>query len=193
MPEILKLFPTPVYYEENIINVEDNDFIVDCCYKIQKAAKRGGEGWHTKVYNTLDTHDITYDENFKRLNIAVQNHIQKFVKVNGSNRYYNLDNGWINIYKKNDYQEYHYHNDAVFSAVYYARMPENGGGLILNSPKEPDMFPIRDIDEQNEFNHSHYKIYPKERSLVIFRSFVQHMVEPGQHESERISIAYNAS
>ena len=72
-------------------------------------------------------------------------------------------------------------------------MPENGGGLILNSPKEPDMFPIRDIDEQNEFNHSHYKIYPKERSLVIFRSFVQHMVEPGQHESERISIAYNAS
>ena len=35
MSKIYKLFPTPVYYEENIINEKDNDFIIDCCYKIK--------------------------------------------------------------------------------------------------------------------------------------------------------------
>ena len=192
MAQILSLFPTPVYYEEEIINKEDNDFIVDCCYKIQKAAKKGGDGWHTNVYNTLGAHDVTYDNNFKKLNMSVQEHINKFCKVNGSNHHYNLDNGWVNIYNKKDYQEYHWHTKATLSAVYYAKMPENGGGLILNSPKEPDMWPIENIDELNEYNHSNYKLYPKERSIVIFRSFVQHMVEPGTNESERISIAYNS-
>jgi uncharacterized protein (TIGR02466 family) len=193
MPEIYKLFPTPVYYEENIINEKDNDFIIDCCYKIKNVAKRGGEGWHTKLYNTAGTHNIVYDKNFKQLNLTIQQHLQQFVKVNGSSRYYNLDTGWINIYQNNDYQEYHYHTSSVFSIVYYPKVPENSGGLILNSPKEPDMFPIKDVDEENEFNHAYFKFYPKERSIIIFRSFVEHMVQPGQNESERISIAYNAS
>ena len=77
--------------------------------------------------------------------------------------------------------------------MYYAKIPENGGSLVLNSPKGPDMFPLKDVSTSNEFNHTWYKIQPKERSLIIFRSFVEHMVEPGKNESERISIAYNAS
>ena len=192
VPEIFKLFPTAVYYEEDIISEEYNETIIDCCYRIQKVAESGGKGWFTNVYNTLKTHDVVHDKNFEQLNQAVETHIQKFVKTHGSDEYYPLDNGWLNIYQKNDYQEYHYHTDSVISAVYYAKMPKNSGGLILNSPKEPDMLPIQGITENNEFNHTFFKIFPKERSLVIFRSSVQHMVEPGQNECERISVAYNS-
>ncbi len=193
MSQILKLFPTPLYYEENVVSEEYNDFMINNCFKIKKVAASGGKGWFTNLYNTAGTHNVVYDKNFDELNKKISHHVQEFAKSNGSNKPYKLDEGWINIYNKSDYQEFHYHTSSVFSVVYYAKIPENGGGLVLNSPKGPDMFPIEDVNYDNEFNHSWFKIYPKQRSLVIFRSFVEHMVEPGEHESERISIAYNAT
>lgn len=193
MSQILKIFPTPVYYEEEVVSKEYNDFIVDNCYKIKKVATSGGKGWFTNLYNTAGTHNTIYDKNFNELNEKILYHIHEFAKVNGSKSNYKLDDGWINIYQKSDYQEFHYHTSSVFSVVYYAKIPENGGSLVLNSPKGPDMFPLKDVSTSNEFNHTWFKIQPKERSLIIFRSFVEHMVEPGKNESERISIAYNAS
>ena len=149
-------------------------------------------GYNTKNF-AKNSKKIIIDIDAYELNKKISHHVQEFAKSNGSNKPYKLDEGWINIYNKSDYQEFHYHTSSVFSVVYYAKIPENGGGLVLNSPKGPDMFPIEDVNYDNEFNHSWFKIYPKQRSLVIFRSFVEHMVEPGEHESERISIAYNAT
>ena len=163
MSQILKLFPTPLYYEENVVSEEYNDFMINNCFKIKKVAASGGKGWFTNLYNTAGTHNVVYDKNFDELNKKISHHVQEFAKSNGSNKPYKLDEGWINIYNKSDYQEFHYHTSSVFSVVYYAKIPENGGGLVLNSPKGPDMFPIEDVNYDNEFNHSCTPSVPSQR------------------------------
>ena len=53
MSQILKLFPTPLYYEENVVSEEYNDFMINNCFKIKKVAASGGKGWFTNLYITF--------------------------------------------------------------------------------------------------------------------------------------------
>ena len=63
--------------------------------------------------------------------------------------------------------------------------------IVFEDPKQPDMLPITNIKERNDLTFQRVGYEAEERKLVIFRSYLRHMVEPCKNKSPRMSIAVN--
>lgn len=184
-------FPTAIYVSENIISDEYNNDLQKRSLEIFSSTKNGADNWKCNTYNTMGTYEISEDPLFKNLLHEVKQHLNFFVEQHGSDYKYECQNSWLNVNYKNTYQEYHYHSNSTFSAVYYIDTPENCGRIYFENPLEPDMLPVKGIKNNTplSFKDCHYQ--PQKKTLLIFRSFLRHMVEIGSNDDPRISIAFN--
>lgn len=99
---------------------------------------------------------------------------------------------WINRNFKYNINEPHTHSDCHFSGVYYLKTPKQGGALkFYRNDKAveflPNNFPIKDSKDFHNF----VKIQPVENGLILFPSFMTHMVLPHYEEESRISVSFN--
>lgn len=106
------------------------------------------------------------------------------------------DEYWVNVYKKNNFQESH---DHVFpgrslSVIYLLEIPKGddiGGELVLECPN----FGIIKASGLNRiFNKWQYQhLMPKLESgtLIIFPSWINHYVLPNKTDERRTTIAAN--
>ena len=79
---------------------------------------------------------------------------------------YQISNSWINIYYNKDYQEFHNHPRAIFSAVYTFANPPGGGDFVIKSPiADFDMFPMSHIKGTNTLNATthNYSLKPRRK------------------------------
>lgn len=191
MSNIELWFPTAIYKASEIISEKDNNKLIKRCLAVKEKVSRGGTHWMSPVYNTMNSYDLNTDKAFQPLINIVTHHVHEFTKAYGSDDKYKCSNAWVNVYKKGDYQEFHTHPKSIFSAVYFVKAPEGSGSLILSNPNCPDMLPIQNIREDNSLNFETCSYKPEPRSLIIFRSYISHMVKQGNHKEERISLAFN--
>lgn len=184
-------FPTAIYVAPDIVSDQENNIIIEKIKKLEKTIPPGGNAWHCNIYNTCGTYDLSKDNDMSFLFNSVQDHINEFVKLQGSNHQYQCQEAWANVSNPNSYQEYHTHADRTISAVYYAAVPENSGRIIFESPLEPDMLPIKKIDNYNYWSNQFAHFTPQPKMLLIFRSYLRHMVEMNKSDLPRMSIAMN--
>jgi uncharacterized protein (TIGR02466 family) len=191
MDKIIMTFPSSFYVFENLL---DNNMILNLqkrSKEIEKKYPKGGENWKCNTYNTLGTFELSNDAPFKILLDKIEEKVFEFTKAHGSNYKYKIKESWINIYKTNDYQEYHFHPESTFSAVYFLKSSEKCAKIVFENPTEPDMLPIKDIKQYNDLSFKTYSFYPIQNSLLIFRSYMRHMVEQQTIDFERMSVAVN--
>lgn len=186
-------FPVAIYSAEDIITVEQNNTLREHCLAIQSNTPSGGVEWIGGTYNTHQTHDLHNDLQFQPVLDAVSYHVHQFAKMHNSTGTYTNNYSWMNISKAGDWQEFHTHNANVFSAVYYVSAPEGSGRILFEDPKEPDMFPVKEVQGKNQLSYTRIHYTPKSGLLLIFRSYLRHLVEPGTNIDPRISIALNFS
>ena len=187
-------FPTAVSIIENVLSEEENQSLIDYSLHLKKVKQRGGREWNADTYNTHGTYNIHEDEKFKNLVYQVHQHTNNFARSLNSFYDYNISNSWLNIYFDKDYQEYHNHPKAVFSVVYAFTNPPGSGSFVLKSPTaDYDMFPLYNVKETNTLNASTHNYILKPRSLIIFRSYIQHMVTVCKTNVPRITAAFNMS
>jgi uncharacterized protein (TIGR02466 family) len=184
-------FPTTFYILEDSFSEKENNNLLEKIMQIKNDVKSGGKNWLTDVYNTEGTYNIINDKDFNNLSNNVTYHTNKFAKILESYYDYKCVEGWLNCYYKNDYQEYHTHPNYVFSAVYFFTNPENSGKLIFENPMEPDMCGLKNILKTNVLNGYISTFFPKPRTLIIFRSYLRHMVTKCQNTEPRITAAFN--
>jgi len=184
-------FPTPIYYKDNILCERDRKKLIDRCYEIKKSIPSNHEKWKCKLYTSFQNHNAINDPEFKTLLEEIKNNVNNFAKELGSNYEYDSSEGWINIYDATQYQEYHYHDSSIFSVIYYLSAPEGSGGTIFRSPLEPDMLPLKNVTENNNLNYKVCRYPATTNRLVIFRSYLEHMVEQGTNTEDRISLSFN--
>jgi uncharacterized protein (TIGR02466 family) len=184
-------FPTTIYVAENVLSEEENQQIIDRVYQIKESTPKGGENWQCNMYNTLGTYNFVNDHTFEKLISETNSHVFEFVRLLGSAEKYLPVEIWANVSEKNAFQEYHAHSLSTFSAVYYASVPENSGKIWFESPLEPDMLPVKNITNYNPLSFRNAYYTPKKGTLMIFRSYLKHMVEVNNSDSDRISIAFN--
>jgi uncharacterized protein (TIGR02466 family) len=100
-----------------------------------------------------------------------------------------FDNMWININKKYDFNLKHVHPRSFFSAVYYVKTNEKAGDILFYRPDTQEHY----IDSRipNEYTNKKLQFRPKDSLLVLFPSYLPHIVYPNESEEERISIAIN--
>jgi uncharacterized protein (TIGR02466 family) len=184
-------FPVAIYQEHDLISQEENDKLINYSLDLQKKVPPGGEDWYGNTYNTHGTYDLNKDAKFRSLLNLISMHVNQFAKMHNSESTYNISYAWLNVNKENTYQELHTHNACIFSCSYYLLAPPGCGGIVFEDPKEPDMFPLRSISEKNHLSYTRIQYPATTRTLIAFRSYLRHMVQPGTNTDPRISIAVN--
>jgi uncharacterized protein (TIGR02466 family) len=193
MAKIELWFPVAIYTEDNLLSQENNDKLKNHCSSIQQTEPSGGEEWFGKTYTTHGTYELNKDIECQILLDTVTYHVHEFAKSHNCQGSYKNQSTWMNISSEGSYQEFHTHNASIFSAIYYVTAPEGSGRVVFEDPKEPDMFPLKNIKGKNNLSYSRISYTPTAGTLIIFRSYLRHLVEPGTNKDPRISIAMNFS
>jgi len=100
---------------------------------------------------------------------------------------------WINENNYGDFNMPHNHNvpDVQFSGIWYLKCPPNSGRLVLlnNADSTDSSFLFDFIDDP--ISWVRYNIVPEKYQLILFPSFLVHLVEPSKSKENRISVAFN--
>lgn len=184
-----KLFPVSIYRKENVLDKEELESLANTCLDLKNTVPKGGNTWRSNVYNTQDTLDLRDHKAFDKIVRIVSSSVQEFGKLHGSGYEYQCTGSWFNVYNKYDYQEYHTHNQDIFSAIVYIKSPQGSGATMFKAPF--DQREVKNMYTVTELNNLEVGYYPNEGGLLIFRSYIPHMVEQQQVDGEKISLAFN--
>ena len=103
-----------------------------------------------------------------------------------------LYNWWYSIHKKYDYGKLHTHPEGIISGVYYVKVPSNSGAISFERPDNQRYF--FEGDDINPYNYKYYSYEPKVGKVVLFPSWLNHMVHQNitnDVSDKRICIAFN--
>jgi uncharacterized protein (TIGR02466 family) len=194
MSNIHLFFPSAFFYEENILENKELIKLKKHSLEILKKFPKGGKNWLANINNTCETYNIVKDIKFNSLINIINNKVNYFnFKFGSIYEYKNPIEGWINLYHKNDYQEYHSHPNFIYSAVYYVQSEKDvnkRSTITFENPYQSMLPPINIKEHTNlSFETCHFK--PAENSLLIFRSHLRHHVSPNKNKNKRISLAFN--
>jgi uncharacterized protein (TIGR02466 family) len=177
------------YSQHNLIKEQ----LIEECFYLEKNVKKGGKDWVSdSTYNTLNSYNILKNKKFAELNSWVDSQVSEYLHNLKCKDKLKCVNGWFNIYKKHDYQEYHDHGEHSLSAVYFLKSNvEKSAKLFFKFTNASSN--IMDLTIDNNFLITcpviFYKASPG--TLLIFKSSLSHCVEKQQEDDTRISIAYN--
>ena len=197
MTKIHPLFPCIV--SEHKLNF-DTDTIKEECYKRKQLELTGVSsqgkhptsnrgGWQSSPF-FKDT-----DSFFGPLLHAIEEHCLDYIHEIVSIGDCFLDNAWININSKGNYNFPHDHPGSIVSGVYYVRLPENSGKLVFENPSGKLLASywsvVQGPNEWNRANSEVWSLDSSEDTLLIFPSWLDHYVETNKSDEDRISISFN--
>ena len=194
--KIIECFPTALFAEQDILTVEENKIITDKIYKLQETFGAGNtEAWlsgKNSPDNCFQHSSLVEYLDFKVLIERIRLCVEEFARAYGSEEPYECQDAWYNIYQSNKYQEFHVHPNVIFSAIYFAKVPDDAQPVYF---KKPDMshvmYPPKNKKYDTPYNQEFIMAPPQERTVIIFRSNLQHSVPPAQLSDDRITISLN--
>ena len=182
-------FPTSIAIVENIISKKEHNFLKNKLLKLNKETAH--PQWHSDVKTSYGKYDLTLDKDFANLIEQTRLQTLDFARIMGSYDGCKVKKSWYTIYKEGDFQEYHEHDNSIFSSVYCFTNPKNSGQLIFKNPVK-DMLPMGRVKpNKHSFYNVMYNLKPGQ--LIIFRSFLDHSVSLCKNKTPRITMACNIS
>lgn len=152
-------------------------------------------GWQSRG-NMMAWENASVQALKQRVEQLVFNVIGEIVLKDGRERSFTLlCDGWANVCRPGNYNVVHTHPNAMWSLVYYvsAGKPDTSvpysGTLELLDPRESANY----IQIQNTILDARTFIENIPGRMVLFPSWVKHMVHPFVGEGTRISIATNVN
>ena len=160
--------------------------------KINKIRKEKGR----KISNLTgyQSNDLKIDSTFLSFKRLIETKSNNLAKQIGLKDNLILNNLWININKFKDVNDLHNHPHSILSGCFYIKVPKNSGAIVFKTPSAPlvDIYWRNHLKNFTVYNSPFWKIFPVEKQLLIFPSWLEHSVEPNMNEKEeRISIAFN--
>ncbi len=132
----------------------------------------------------------------QRIEKVVSNLLQELIRDDGKNRSFRLlIDSWANVNRRGDYNIVHTHPNCMYSGVYYVTpgKPDpdvpHGGLLELLDPRQAHNY----IQVTNTVLDARHFFENEPGRMLLWPSWVKHMVHPYVGEGERISIAFNVN
>lgn len=164
--------------------------LIDWIYKYQSTTETVS---HSNRGGWQSPDNFHLQESFSEFKSYILNNA--FQALTHYNRVFELNNMWININKKNNYNLLHSHANAVISGVFWVKAPKNCGELVFTSPNEfveHNLLVNANPEFKKQFNFLHtLNFTANEGWMVLFPSQLLHLVEPNESDEDRISIAFN--
>lgn len=104
--------------------------------------------------------------------------------------------GWANLLRAGQYNSLHVHPNATWSGVYYVTGNPAGGepGAFAGRIELVDPRPAASNSYTAESSLQQRFLYsPRPGAMLVFPSWLQHMVHPHNEAEARISIAFNVT
>lgn len=166
----------------------DLDELTTYCYDHKKnnqsVLKSNYGGWQSNKLNLNDEKLQSVINSIVRVSIDIINYYQL------SDPFF-VENVWININGKYDYNRPHIHSSSVISGCFYIKAPKDCGNLVLQNPNSRIACFEENFNRINPLIYSHYDIVPEENMIYMFPSWIEHYVEPNRSDEDRISMAFN--
>ena len=103
----------------------------------------------------------------------IKKHIEEISKIcNGGNCL--IDSFWVQQYKDEDYHDWHFHGNTMFSSIYYVELPT-------------------ETQTTFRFLNQEFFIECKEGDIITFPSYLSHCSKPNKSGSRKTVIAFNFS
>jgi len=183
------LFPVPLFRTQLVEFEPNKEPLISFAKDLQRqdaGAKHSNVGgWHSR--------DIVDSFDSSPLNWVKQNIIASATRGISRARQVNaeidlqLDSAWFMINQKHNWNSPHTHMPSQWSGILYLSVNEdnagsNGGRLLFIDP-----IPLGPAFR----NPINAHVQPSEGLLLIFPSYLTHMVEPHAGDEERISLSFN--
>ena len=107
--------------------------------------------------------------------------------------------GWANVNRLGDYHDLHNHPHSYLSGTYYVAVPSGTPEAGRRNDLSPGAISFYDPRPQANMNairgdaqiSPQYTIYPRPGMILMWPSFLHHLVHPNLTSQERISISFN--
>lgn len=119
----------------------------------------------------------------------IDHHFKKVVATLPTCSLY-ITQSWLNYTDKNQHHHRHHHFNSYISGVLYLNTNDDDSITFCSPTGTLDplvLFPV----ENNISNSKFWDIPVKSNSIILFPSYLPHMVKPVTGENTRISLAFN--
>ena len=194
---IADAFPIGILGQPDVLTPEENDLLIAKVYKLRSIFGAGNtQDWLSgkrSPDNCYRQSNIVDYLEFKPLVERITQCVHQLARAHGSDDDYYFTEGWYNIYSSNRYQEYHVHPNSIFSAVYFMKVGEDSQGLHIKRPDYGGMLPPKNKKRDTPYNQEVIIAPPQERTVIIFRSYLEHCVPPSNLKTDRVTLSLNFS
>lgn len=155
--------------------------------KIDLSSDKINEEWHSETPTSFVNKNKISKESCNYLLSVIAENLKDFFK--GIDFKIELIQIWQNIYREYDFQENHIHPNCDFSFVIYKEIEESKT-LFLSS----NHYLVESFYHGNFLiNFFETRFYPKltKNQIIIFPSFLEHMVKKSKKSKESITISGN--
>ena len=178
---ISQLWPTYMYMETltDIDNEKISEWILNYKENTETRKLTNQGGWQETISDYQD------EPIFKNFIEAILK-ILKVTRLKTEGKKVSITS-WANVNEKGNWNFIHNHTGTDLSGVYYVKVPENSGEIVFFDPRKIDTKHSFFQEEQPQA----FGIQPEEGNLILFPSYLEHMVTPSESDETRISIAFN--
>jgi uncharacterized protein (TIGR02466 family) len=195
MADFINLFTTEVWKIET--DKIDNNKLSEIILK-QERTKPSRPGTGSSYGGWQGSRDLKNDKRFSNLWEFIT---QSFFKIAPHYNYKttispNINSAWANVNRHSNFNLLHNHARSHWSGCYYVKTSPLCGGIYFKDPRS-----VRQMVQQpsNLFknvtnNHAeaeHYAISPTDGLLIMFPSWLEHLVFPNESDEPRVSISFN--
>lgn len=163
--------------------------------ELGRGIRSNSGGWQTRG-NLLTRPEPCFVKLKEMMERAIFELLGALVRKDGSERTFKLVfDSWANVCRNGNYNVVHSHPNAMYSIVYYVTSGEpdpsvpHCGLLELLDPREATTF----IQVPNTILDARMFIANRPGRMVVFPSWVKHMVHPFVGSGTRMSIACNVN
>jgi len=189
-------FATPIYkgalsdQEQALVGQE-----IDQAIRESQTAAAFGTPWREPALSTTFKYDgqsnIIKERNLHHLATQIAKHTQLFCAELKIDRYQSMDieNSWLNISKPHGFQFTHSHEPSMVSGVYYHKTSGKDGNIVFESPNV--YFTAYDFPNNSAECSQVAEYAPIAGRLLLFPSWLRHLVDVNRTNEERISLSFN--
>ena len=175
------LFPTNILITDNVLESEYLDSMVSDTLQKSKTGRQINWQSHPRLQDELK---------YKSLSEAALNLGKKYAEnLKWKYEHIFITDMWSNILKPGETHAPHTHSNNIISGVFYLSADDTSGLRFYDPRPQSNVF-----DLNREFNWNNCSLWEyasKTNRMILFPSWLSHMVPSNISKDNRISVAFN--
>jgi|TARA_B100001094_G_scaffold177055_1_gene171018 uncharacterized protein (TIGR02466 family) len=177
-----------------LVDTDNQDVINEAVQVAETQRSNTTNPWSSDIQSTFkfDEYINVLKDQCPLLSKHIYKHIHQYLAelaVDPPYTLVNLDESWYNYSQPGMWQEFHMHPESDISGIFYVTAPKDSGNIMFNPPASAYNF--HKLTHRAKNMQPNIWFEPIVGRLLLWPSYLEHMVVKNKSNEERISIAFN--